>query len=64
MKIRIGFKTPDAVFYALKNLSEDEKIEAENLIKTWVEFGECLDVEVDTETKTCVVLPVQIRRNK
>jgi len=58
MKITISFKTPDAVEYALENLSEDEKKSVESLIETWVEYGECLTVEVDTEAKTCVVLPI------
>jgi len=56
MKITISFKTPDAVEYALETLSEDEKAEANELIKNWVEYGECLSVEVDTEAKTCIVL--------
>jgi hypothetical protein len=36
-----------------------EKIQ--NAIKPWVEYGEYLTVEVDTETGTCVVIPVNQR---
>ena len=57
-KIRISFKTPDAVFYAEEDMSEDDKAKFEAIAKKFIEYGECLTVEIDTDTGTCVVVPV------
>jgi hypothetical protein len=47
---------------------EEDEIEAlremrtekiKNLCRTWFEYGEYLRVEIDTEAKTCTVIPVR-----
>jgi hypothetical protein len=57
MKATLSFKTPDAVDCATEGLEEGEAEEVRRACKKWVEYGECLTVEVDTEAGTCVVLP-------
>lgn len=68
MKVRLSFKTPDVIDYAIEDLlldpnnDPDTNIEQINKVKTtcdkWVKYGECITVEIDTEDNTCVVLPV------
>jgi len=74
MKIRLGFKTPDVVEYAVREAVEQEmakvkdgheddvdaddlKYEAEQACKKFVKYGECITVEVDTDTGEAKVLP-------
>jgi hypothetical protein len=58
-KVRLSFKTPDAVDYAVEGIEdEDEREAAKAACGKWVEYGECLTVEVDTEKGTCEVVPV------
>ena len=57
MKVRIGFKTPDAVEYASQDIEDEDEREAfVELCRRWVSLGECLTVEVDTEAGTCEVV--------
>lgn len=62
MKILLGFKTPDVVDYAMEDVPEDERDNVKEVIEKFVEYGEDLTVEIDTETGTAEVLPVR-RRN-
>lgn len=67
MKINITMKTPDALDYAIKDalefstLSNDDKIDQTDTIKqlanTWFNYGEYVTLEIDTDTKTCIVVP-------
>lgn len=57
-KIKISFKTPDAMFYAEEDMSEEDKVKFEAIAKKFIEYGECLTVEIDTDAGTCVVVPV------
>jgi len=50
MKIQLSFKTNDVE----DQLSPEELDEAKKVIDKFVEFGEYLRVEFDTETGTCV----------
>ena len=60
MQIRIKMKTPDAVADALNDIQdEDEQYRLKSLAHHWFEFGEYLTVEIDTEAKTCTVVPVK-----
>ena len=34
----------------------DKKEEFEQFAKRWIEYGECVTLEIDTELNTCVVL--------
>ena len=58
MKIRLDFKTPDVVDYALDGLTEDEQAEVKSACKKFVEYGECVIIEIDTEKGTAEVIPV------
>jgi hypothetical protein len=73
MKIRMGFKTPDAMDDAIKEAvdAEMEKLkpdqqdvdaddlayEAKLTCSRWVKWGEYITVEVDTDKGTCEVVP-------
>lgn len=59
MKFKVTFKTPDAVDYAIEDLSEDEQAEAKETARKFVEYGEYVVVEFDTETQTATVLPTR-----
>lgn len=58
MKITLTFKTPDAVDYALEHLSKKQRDKAETVIAKYVEYGECVSIEVDINTGKAKVLPV------
>jgi hypothetical protein len=58
MKVRLSFKTPDVVDYAVEELAEEQREEAKQACEKWVDYGECLTVEIDTEKGTCEVIPV------
>ena len=61
MILRIGFKTPDAVDNALQEVPEDDRYAVKGLLKNWIQYGECITVEVDTEKETCEVVLVNVR---
>jgi len=56
MKIKIPFKTPDAVFYATEDLEEEQKREAQRVASLFIQCGEQIVLELDTEKETCTVL--------
>lgn len=70
MKFTIGFKTPDAIFSALNEhrdypddsdddgvpLSDEQKEELEEKLRTWIKYGENVSIEFDLETMTAKVL--------
>jgi len=58
MKIRINFKTPDAVDYALEDIEdEDERENLKEFIAKWVEYGETVCIEFDSCEGTARVIP-------
>lgn len=71
MKFTIQFKDPDGVYDSLQRaamasippgLSKKETdviAEYRRAIRPWVEFGECVRIEFDTEAKTATVLKKQ-----
>jgi hypothetical protein len=58
MKIKLHFKTPDALHYAMEDLTSEEKDAMEELASRWIQYQECVTVEIDTEKETCVVVEV------
>lgn len=60
MKINITFKTPDAIDYAAQDyFSDDGDIEEfKEFCSKWVEYGELIRIEFDTEKRTATVLEV------
>lgn len=62
MKFRLSFKTPDVVFYAVKGESEENKDAIERCLEKYVEYGECVSIEFDTDDPSyAVVIPVSRR---
>lgn len=60
MKVRLSFKTPDVVDDAAKDIKdEDERAKFKMLAGTFFEYGEYVEIEVDTETGTARVVPVE-----
>lgn len=59
MKFTVTFKTPDAVDYAIEDLSEEEQEEAKETARKFVEYGEYITVKFDTETQTATVVPLK-----
>lgn len=55
MKIRVAFKTPDVLDYALENFQEDQRQEIKNLLSRWIKWDECVTIEFDLEQMTAKV---------
>jgi len=61
MKLRITFKTPDAVEnMELYDGDFDEKVykKASEELKNWISYGELVTLEYDTDTKSIIVMEV------
>lgn len=43
---------------ATEKIKEVHKEEYRELASTWFEYGEYITVEIDTDLKTCIVVPV------
>lgn len=60
MKVRLIFKTPDVIERAVNEMGiRDvyEKMAVADACKPWVQYGEILTVEIDTDANTCQVVP-------
>jgi hypothetical protein len=68
MKLTIGFKTPDAIEYALdeyrdysdgsdegRELDEEEKETAKDKLGKWIRYGESVTIEFDLDKMTAKV---------
>jgi len=58
VKVRVTFKSPDAVFESLRDVDEDKRAEVEAVASKFIEYEEYITVEIDTEAGTCVVVPL------
>jgi hypothetical protein len=56
MKIRLTFKTPDAVNEALKDVPEEDRDQVRKDLEKKFRWGEYCDVEYDTVTKEATVV--------
>ena len=58
MKFTVTFKTPDAVNYAIEDedMSEEEQEESLAFSEKYVQYGEIVSIEFDTELGTATVL--------
>lgn len=54
MKIHLTFKTPDVE----DQVTPEDLAVAKPLVDKYLEYGEYITVEFDTETKTCVGVPL------
>jgi hypothetical protein len=60
LKVRVLFKTPDAVSTALEDLQGIRETDRDGAIKTisrFVRYGEIVTIEFDTDAGTATVLP-------
>lgn len=62
MKFSVTMKCPDALSRAITQATQaadtKDDVEAlEVLCARWFRYGECISIEIDTEQKTCVVIP-------
>lgn len=58
-KIKVTFKTPDAVEDAVKNFNGDWGVEIDtSVFDKFVKYNEYVTIEFDTETQTATVLEV------
>lgn len=68
MKLNIGFKTPDAIEYALdeyrdysdgsddgRELTDEEKEDAKEKLEKWIRYGESVSIEFDLDKMTAKV---------
>lgn len=62
-KIRLTFKSPDSLAYALsclhleyEDLTDEEKEEIEGKLTKWIRYGELITIEFDLENNTATVL--------
>lgn len=60
MKIRVTFKTPDAVGDELANeaIPAKDKAAFRAMVKKFVEYEECVTIVFDTETRQVTVEPI------
>ena len=56
MIIQIPFKTPDAVYYAIKDLGPEYQKDIEEICERWIAYGEVIKIEIDTEKRTAIVV--------
>lgn len=61
MKFTVTFKNPDAVDYAISDIAPTEKVAKEMKKATlpWVQWGEYITVEFDTESGEATVVPAK-----
>ena len=59
MKFRITFKDPDAVHYALEDISMENHKQCQRAAEKFFEYGEYVVIEIDTVKGTAKVLPVK-----
>jgi hypothetical protein len=59
MKIRISMKTPDCIDRAIDELepSDHEAEDIRRISKRFFRYEEYVELEIDTETETCIVVP-------
>jgi len=56
-KIRVTFKSPDASYYALQNIQdEDEREHAEDVLRKFIENDEYVTIEIDLDTEEAIVV--------
>ncbi len=52
----LSFKTPDVVSDAIRDLPEKEAEKVQRVADKFIQYGECVDLEIDTEKGTITVL--------
>lgn len=57
MEAVASLKFADMDYDYIQDLREAATAEANSVCRQWFKYGELLTVEIDTDAKTCVVLP-------
>jgi hypothetical protein len=55
--VKITMKSPDCLYDATDDLSEEDTEKFNKIYDKWIEYGEYLTIEIDTEKETCIVVP-------
>lgn len=55
MKFSLTFKTPDVLYDALQDISEDDRDRAQEVANKFVTYGEYVTIDIDTEKETAEV---------
>jgi hypothetical protein len=50
-------KNPDALDYATEDMNENDRYLAHKVAEKYMEYGEYITVEFDTETESATVIP-------
>jgi len=58
MKIYMSFKSPDSVYYALQNVPKEQRGKIEDFLQEYIEYGEYVRIEFDTDNKTATDVKV------
>lgn len=56
MKIKVTFKTPDAIDDATEDLDDYQQSRAKQVMHKYIRYGEYINVEFDIEKGTATVL--------
>ena len=56
MKFQLTFKTPDVLDQLHEVIDDDEQIEADQLAKKFLRYGEYITIEFDSEIQSATVL--------
>lgn len=59
MKVKLTFKSPDVLEQVMNELDEDQQDELKEVADKFIKHEEYITVEIDTDTKTCTVVPVK-----
>jgi hypothetical protein len=53
--VSLHFKTPDILHYALEDFDETVRDEVKEKLEMWVEYGECVTIDIDMKNNTATV---------
>ncbi len=59
--MRITFKTPDAVYYALRDfeIDDDTKADWEEFLAQYIKHGEYISIDFDIQARTASVIKLR-----
>ena len=56
--MKVSFKTPDVLDYALEDIPEDDREAIKKKLAKWIRYGECVTIDFDLENGTAMVCKV------
>ena len=57
--MKVSFKTPDVLDYALEDIPEDDREAIKKKLAEWIEYGEYVTINFDLEKGTATVCTVR-----